>query len=106
MMYLSFFKSQITITLDVLVNTQNNDFNSAVSSLEGNVTKAKASPSMKTIQVSGSQSMTLQSVNETATIGLCVDGAVFGLNKDVTHNQKCRKYPKPVCFIMIFGCTN
>ena len=76
----------------MLVNTQNDDFAAAKSSLEGNVTSAKASPKMQTIQVSGSQSMTLKSVNETATIGMCVDGGVFGLNKDDEHKQKCRKY--------------
>lgn len=73
------------------VITQNDDFAQAKSSLEGNVTVAKGAPTMKTIQVSNSETMSLNTVYETPTIGVCVDGSVYGLNQDVGHSQKCRK---------------
>ena len=73
------------------VTTQNDDFAQAKSSLEGNVTNAKAAPSMNTIEVSKTQNMSLNSVYETPTIGVCIDGSVYGLNQDVGHSQKCRK---------------
>ena len=79
------------------VTTQNDDFAQAKSSLEGNVTNAKAAPSMNTIKVSKTQSMNLNSVYETPTIGVCIDGSVYGLNQDVGHNQKCRKSSNACC---------
>ena len=92
-----FFQSVITITLDVEVTTQNDDFAQAKSSLEGNVTKAKAAPSMYSIKVSQTQNMSLKRVNDTPTIGVCVDGSVYGLNQDVGHSQKCRKSSNACC---------
>ena len=86
-----FFQSVITITLDVSVTTQNDDFAQAKSSLEGNVTNAKKATSMKTIQVSNTETMSLNTVDETPIIGVCVDGSVFGLNQNPGHSQKCRK---------------
>ena len=96
-LFVCFFQSVITITLDVSVTTKNNDFAQAKSSLEGNVTNAKASPSMKTIKVSNTETMSLNTVYETPTIGVCLDGSVYGLNQDVGHSQKCRKSSNECC---------
>ena len=80
----------------MLVNTQNNDYAQAKSSLEANVTNAKSSASMSSIQVSDSENMTLDTVTDTPTVGVCIDGGVYGLNQGVTetgdHSQRCRKY--------------
>lgn len=77
------------------MNTQNNDFAQAKSSLEGNVTMAMSSSSMMTIQVSSSQTMTLNTVTDTPTVGVCIDGSVYGLNQGLDqsgdHSQRCRK---------------
>ena len=92
-----FFQSVITITLDVSVTTQNENFAQAKSELEGNVAKTKTSPSMKTIQVSNTETMSLDTVYDTPTIGVCVAGGVYGLNQDVGHSQKCRKSSNACC---------
>lgn len=83
------------------VTTQNDDFAQAKSSLEGNVTAAKSAPSMKTIKVSNTDSMSLETVHETPTVGVCVQGSVYGLNQDVGHSQKCRKSSKRLCRAVI-----
>ena len=80
------------------VTTQNNNYDEAKGALERNVTNAKSSSSMSTISVSDSESMTLNTVTDTPTVGICIDGAVFGLNQGFDfatnndHSQKCRKY--------------
>lgn len=78
------------------VKTQNNDFAKAKSELEGNVTNAMNSESMKAIKVSSSQSMMLNAVKDTPTYGVCIDGSVYGLNQGTTnnvdHSQRCRKF--------------
>ena len=85
------FQDVIIIDLDVSFITQKNNFGKAVSDLESNVAKAKASSKMQAIQVSSSERMILNTVNETATYGVCVNGSVFGLNPSAGHNQQCRK---------------
>lgn len=94
----------------MLVNTQNSDFAAAKSSLEGNVTKAMSSSSMKTIQVSDSQTMSLNTVTDTPTVGVCIDGSVYGLNQGLDktgdHSQRCRKYSKHsiiICFKYVYS---
>ena len=91
----------MTIAVDVSVPTQNDDFAQAKSSLEGNVTKAKASPSMNTIQVSKDETMSLNTVTETPTIGVCIAGSVYGLNQGLDqsgdHSQRCRKSSDNCC---------
>ncbi|PFX17574.1 Sushi, von Willebrand factor type A, EGF and pentraxin domain-containing protein 1 [Stylophora pistillata] len=88
----------LTIELNVEVITQNDDFDKAKSDLEGNVTNARNADSMKTIQAN-SQTMTLKTVKETPTTGVCVDGAVFGLNQgqdylnNIDHSQRCQNCP-------------
>ena len=52
---------------------------------------------MKTIKVSNKETMNLNTVYETPTIGVCLDGSVFGLNQDVGHSQKCRKSSNECC---------
>lgn len=85
----------MTISLDVSFITKNDDFAQAKSSLESNVTKAKGAASMNTISISDSEQLLLNTVDETPTIGVCVDGSVYGLNQGLVngtdHSQKCRK---------------
>ncbi|XP_067041101.1 sushi, von Willebrand factor type A, EGF and pentraxin domain-containing protein 1-like [Acropora muricata] len=83
----------IIIDLDVSFITQNNNFRKAVSDLESNVARAKVSSKMQAIQVSSSERMTLNTVNETETYGVCVNGSVFGLNPTSGHNQRCQNCP-------------
>lgn len=74
--------------------TKNDNFAQAKSSLENNVTKAKGAASMKTISISDTEQLVLNTVDESPTIGVCVDGGVYGLNqgldKNGDHSQKCR----------------
>lgn len=89
--------------------TQNNNYSKAVSDLESNVANAKASSAMRAIQVSSSERMILNTVNETATYGVCVNGSVFGLNPSFGHNQRCRKsFQISLCTIdnMVTGMTS
>lgn len=79
------------------VTTQNDDFAQAKSSLEGNVTKAKASASMKEISVSNDETMVLNTVEETPTTGVCIAGSVYGLNQGLDHSQRCRKSSNNCC---------
>lgn len=94
------FQDIITIELFVSVITKNNNFEQAKSALEQNVTNAKVAPSMQSIEVSGSESMTLNNVTDTPTYGVCVNGSVFGLNTgfdfltQTDHSQRCRKWSK------------
>ena len=80
--------------MDVSVFTHGGSYGEAKNALEGNVTKAKSSPSMQSFDVPGSESTSLVSVNETETYAVCIEGSVFELNVGITSKDQCREYER------------
>ncbi|XP_068719046.1 sushi, von Willebrand factor type A, EGF and pentraxin domain-containing protein 1-like [Montipora capricornis] len=93
----------IIIDLDVSFITQNNDFDQSVSHLENNVATAKTASEMQSIQISSTESMTLNNVTETSTYGVCLNGSVYGLNQGFGHSTKCQNCPAGTFFDINYG---